>query len=342
MAGLAATVLQKAIFKATQNFMKFETRRPDLGLVEAYDKYKDMVVPTTAMAAARASASRPLEISVLKRKQTEILEERSPTLTGGNSESARVPLNFKTFGFEVGLTRAVNADNDFSATEDLANQIEQGIRDMLIEVDEWLAGVTELSKYSALPASSLMNVSAGAYETTTKDIFVNLPAVMRKLMLRGPYQMMTNVESLANFTNMSTYGAQNARNLEKLLAGYEFTYSHNLTPGAGNKEVYFATPVGSLAIVPWVEWDARNPPEASNQLGYGTMEMEFASLSGYNFNLPMGYMMLGGPQDKSAIRSGLERAYTQAWGFFVDLAAIHSFSSEAGKSPIVKYNASDI
>jgi len=333
---IAATVLQKAIFMATQNMMSFEKRRPDLGVVEAFDKYTNLLVPATAIANARKSASRPIEITVLNRMTTPIMTKRSKDLTGGNSNSARLGLNWQTYGFGVGVTESINADNDISAQADLANQIEQGIRNMLVQVEIYLAGFIETGKYSALPTSSLMSIAAGAYTTTTEDIFINTPAVLRNLELQGPYHMLSNVEAMANRTRMSTFGANNQQNLQKLLENYEFGYSKSLAPGTGNKEVYYAIPTGSLALIPWVEYDAR-----VGKPGYGVMELTFTSLSGYTYTLPMGYMTKGGPQDKSAVRDGLERAYTEAWDFFVDLAAVKAYSSEAGKSPIVKMIAND-
>ncbi|AKD55025.1 hypothetical protein [Spirosoma radiotolerans] len=338
MAAIAGTVLENAVLMATDRFQQFEKRRPDLGVVGAFTKYGENLIDAATIKKNRASARRTQNIAVLNRQQTTIYDTRSLTHAPMGSTSAKVGLNWKTYRFDVGVTEAINADNYISASADLANQLEQGIRDVLLAMDADFTTFTELGKYSALPASSLMGISGGAYQTTQKDLWINLPAVMRKLMLQGPYHMLSNVEALANLTNVSTYGQANQQNLQKLINNYEFGYSPNINPG-GSKEAYYAIPTGSVAMVDWVEYDCRKPGGRGSYDGgefYDTMTLEFTALGGEQFSLTFGFRYLGGGQDKSAILPGLERAYTDSWQLAVDVAPVKAYSSEAGKSPIVK------
>lgn len=338
MAAIAGTVLETAILMAKDRFMKFEKRRPDLGVVAAFNAYGESLVDKETLKKNRASARRQSNIVVLNRQATTIRDKRSVNITPMGSTSAKVGLNYKTYGFDVGVIESINADNYITAQADLANQLEQGIRDVLKAVDADFSTFLELGKYSALPASSLMGIAGGAYTTTQTDLWVNLPAVMRNLELDGPYHMLSNIEALANLSNISTYGQANERNLEKLIKNYEFGYSKNLTPGT-SKEVYYAIPTGSLAMVPWIEYDCRKPGGRGSYDGglyYDTMALEFTALGGEKFVLEFGYMYKGEASDQSAILPGLERAYGDAWSLFVDIAPIKAYSSEAGKSPVVK------
>lgn len=337
MSAIAATTLEKAVLRARDKFMAFEKRRPDLGTVEAFDKYTNLLVQENQIKSLRASARRPVEIAVLTNQTGTIKTERSLTITPDTTVSAKVPFTWDTFGFDVGVTEAVNADNYISAEEDLADQIYQRMRDLLKELDAQGAAFLEAGKWSSLPTTSLMGISGGAYTTTTDKIFINAPAVMRNLELQGPYHALSNVEALANRTNISTFGQYNQQNLEKLMGGYEWGYSKNLEPGEGNQEVYYMVPTGSLGLMSWVEYDCR-AGRGSYDAGYkyDTMTMEFTSLSGYNFSVEMGFLYIGEGKNMSATLPGLERAYTEAWSFFVDVSFVKAYSSESGVSPIVK------
>ncbi|GAB2582435.1 hypothetical protein [Spirosoma areae] len=338
MAAIAGTVLENAVLMARDRFMNFEKRRPDLGVVGAFNKYGDNLIDAGTMKKNRASARRQTNIVVLNRQQTVVRDTRSVNITPMGSTSAKVGLNWKSYGFDVGVVESINADNYITAQADLANQLEQGIRDVLKAIDADFATFLELGKYSALPASTLMAISGGAYLTTQKDIWVNLPAVMRNLELDGPYHMLSNIEALANLTELSIHGTYNDQNRQKLIQNYEFGYSKNLNPGTSN-EVYYAVPTGSLAMVDWVEYDCRKPGGRGSYDGglyYDTMTLEFTALGGEKFSLTFGFMYRGEAQDKSAILPGLERAYADAWSLFVDIAPIKAYSSEAGKSPVVK------
>lgn len=338
MAAIAGTVLENAVLLATDKFTKFEKRRPDLGIVGAFNSEESGLVDEATIKKNRASPRRVQNIAVLNRQQTTIYDTRSLIHAPMGSTSAKVGLNWKTYRFDVGVTEAINADNYITAQADLANQLEQGIRDVLKQMDADFATFLELGKYSALPSSSLMSINGGAYQTTQKDLWINLPAVMRGLELDGPYHMISNVEALANLTYVSTYGAANQQNLQKLIDNYVFSYSKNVNPGA-SREAYYAIPTGSLAMVPWTEYDCRKPGGRGSYDGgeyYDEMTLEFMALGGQKFSLTFGFRYLGGGQDKSAILPGLERAYTDSWQLAVDVAPVKAYSSEAGKSPIIK------
>ena len=338
MAAIAGTVLENAVLMASDKFMKFEKRRPDLGVVGAFTKFGDNLVDNATIKKNRASARRVQNIAVLNRQNTTVYNQRSLVHVPMGSTSAKVGLNWNTYRFDVGVTEAISADNYISASADLANQLDQGIRDVLKAVDADFATFIETGKYSALPASSLMGISGGAYLTDQKSIWINTPAVMRNLELEGPFHMLSNVEALANLTELSIHGTYNDQNRQKLISNYEFGYSKNLSPGA-SKEVYYAIPTGSLAMVDWIEYDCRKPGGRGSYDGgefYDSMTLEFTALDGQAFSLTFGYRYLGGGQDKSGILPGLERAYTDSWQLAVDIAPVKAYSSEAGKSPIVK------
>ena len=338
---LSATVFTKAVLKAKDRLMAFEKRRPDLGVIEAFDKYKNGIITPAEMARQRASARRPVEIAVRKKSTPSILSTRTISAVPTGSQTAMMGLTYKTYGAAVGVVEAINADNYLDAEDDLAGQLEDFMRALLIELDSDGTDFLEVGKYASLPTSSLMGAPVGgAYETDTKNIFLHLPAVMRKLMMTGPYHLISNVEALATVLEKQTFSTYNSQNLEKLLAGYEFGYSPNITPATGDFATYYAIPTNSLSMVQWTEYDCRRKV-GSYDSGkyYYTMPFTFTSLSGYQFTIDFGIVYVGKTEDNSARLPGLERSYAEYWYPFVDIAFAKQYSSVAGESPVVKLNA---
>jgi len=338
---LSASVFTNAVLKAKDAMMAFEKRRPDLGVIEAYDKYKNGIITPAEQARLRASARRPVETVVRKRSNPNVLTTRTITGPPTGSQTAKVGLNYQTYGGVVGVVESINADNYLTATDDLAGQIEDLMRSICLKLEADGVDFLEAGKYSGLPVSSLMGAPVGgAYLTNTKDMWLQLPAVMRKLEMTGPFHLISNIEALASVIEKQTFGTYNQQNLERLLAGYEFAYSPKISAGAGQFATYYTIPTNSLSITQWVEFDCRKGIGSYDSgKKYYTMPFTFTSLSGYTFTLEFGIVYVGKTEDNSAILPGLERSYAEYWYPFVDIAFAKAYSSEAGKSPIVKLNA---
>ncbi|GAB3948364.1 hypothetical protein GCM10028805_22570 [Spirosoma harenae] len=340
---LSATVFNSAVLKAKDRLMAFEKRRPDLGVLEAFDKYKNGIINPTEHARLRASARRPIETVVRKKSTPTVLSTRTISATPNGSQTAKVTLSYNTYGGAVGVTEAINADNYLDATDDLAGQIEDLIRAICLQLETDGTSFLEAAKYTSLPTSSLFGAPvSNAYETTTKDVFMQLPAALRKLGMTGPFHMISNVEALATITEKQTFGAYNQQNLEKLLAGYEFAFSPSISANSGSFSKNYVIPTNSLSMVQWTEFDCRKGI-GSYDAGkkYYTMPFTFTSLSGYTFTIEFGVVYVGATVDKSAVIPGLERSWTEAWYPFVDIAFAKAYSSDTS-SPIVKVNVSAV
>lgn len=336
---LTATTFVNAVLKAKDRLMAFEKRRPDLGAVEAFDRYKNGVINPSQIAQERKSARRPVDIPVRKKSTQTILTTRTISSTPDGSQTAKVGLNWNTYGFAVGVNESVNEDNYLSAEDDLAGQIEDALRAMLLRLDSDAVDFLEAGKYTSLPTSSLVGAPVGgAYRSNTKDFFIQTPAVMRKLEMTGPYHVIANVETLAMLTEKQTFGTYNQQNLEKLLTGYEFAYSPNVDVDAGDFATLYTIPTNSLGMVTWTEYDCRRGIGSFDSgLKYYTMPISFTSLSGYTFTIEFGVVYVGKTVDASAILPGLERSYAEFWYPFFDVAYVKQYSSVSTESSIVKH-----
>ncbi len=337
---LSATVFNSAVLKAKDAMMAFEKRRPDLGVLEAFDRYKGGIITPAEQARLRASARRPVETVVRKRSKPAVLTTRTIDAVPEGSQTEKIALQYSTYGGVVGVVESINADNYLDATDDLAGQIEDLMRSICEKLETNLTLYLEASKYTSLPDSSLMGTPVGgAYATDTKNLFMQLPAVMRKMMMTGPFHMISNVEAMTTVLEKSTFGTYNQQNLEKLLAGYEFAYSQAITPVTGKFASSYVIPTNSLSITQWQEYDCRKGIGSYDSgLKYYTMPFSFTTLSGYTFTLEFGIVYVGKPENRVATLPALERAYAEYWYPFVDIAPAKAYSSVATQSPIVKFN----
>lgn len=341
MALLADTVLKDAIVKANTMLMQdFENRLSEKGVIQAFTKSTERLVPAGEIERLRTSARRQTEIAVFSKSAATIRTARQITITPDGSTTDTITPSWTTRAFDVGITEAINADNAMSAEEDLANQIYQALRSVYFDdansVDKLLVAFLNTSKWATPTASTQPGVysTAAGYEISRDDLYVKIRGILRNLKLSGPFHDLANVEASATLDEMRTFGAGNNQNRASLIASdFNFGFSHNLsipaaaTSGLTAIERHFFVPDGNIGLLSWNEHDAK--------VGQMGKTHEYGTYVDPLFGLRWGYMYTDGPEDKSATIAGLQRAFTQKWGFAIDVAPIKAYSSDTS-SPIVQ------
>lgn len=336
---LSATVLTDAVINATDRMTRHERRLNDTDVIGVFYEGTNSLVNEARVVEARASARRPTQIPVLQRHVTPLRTTRRIVEDPTMSTSEMVNLTWSTVGFEVGRQEAVNADNYIEAVADLGHQIEQGIRTVIESLDA--TGVTTLN---AARNASLQNLTgldgvtvvSNSYQVPNNKFFPYLPTIMRKNAIQGPYTVISNIEALATLTEMSTFGTYNQQNLEKLAQNYRIGYSSAITPEAGSSQKSFVFPTDSVGMLQWTEYDCR-VGRTYDLLQYYEMPIDITTPTGINIKLNFGVKYSAGAKDLSAKLSGLERAFAETWGLYVDVAFITEYSSD-DTSPIVKFD----
>lgn len=338
MALLAATVLEDAVIMAQDRMTSYEERLTDTDVIAMFFQGANALVSADEVVAARASARRPVKIPVLTRLDTPVRTARQINESPTMSTSAFVTPTWQTVGFAVGRQEAVNADNYKAAAEDLSHQISSGIRKIVEHIDNLAVGVLDAAKYATPPASAIsgVTVASGAYEMTQAKFYSSLPALMKKLNIQGPYSILSNVEALAQITEMGTYAQYNQQNLAKLYEGYNIGYSSNIDPETDYIQKSYVLPTNSVGLLQWTEYDAR-VGRNHDLLKYFEMPISLTTPKGQQITLNFGVKYSAGATDLSAKLSGLERAFAETWGLYVDIAFVTQYSSDS-TSPIVKFN----
>lgn len=338
MALLAATVLEDAVIMAQKRMTDHENRITNTDAVAMFAQGVNSLVDAATFASLRASARRPVKIPVLQRLDTPVRTVRQINESPTMATSAFVTPTWQTVGFAVGRQEAVNADNAFEASVELSHQITSGIRKVVTYIDDLCVDVLDTAKYATPPASALtgVTVASGAYEMSQAKFYANLPAIMEKLDILGPYSILSNVEALAQITEMGTYQTYNQVNLAKLYEGYNIGYSSNIAPEDNYIQKSYVLPNNSVGMLQWTEFDARQGRDY-DLLKYFEMPISFTTKRGQNITLNFGVRYAAGSTDLSAKLSGLERAFAETWGLYVDIAFVTQYSSDS-TSPIVKFN----
>lgn len=339
MALLSATVLEDAVIAAQDRMTRHENRLTDTDVVGLFYQGTSNLVSGDEVKALRQSASRPVKIPVVQRLDTTVRTTRRITGSPTLSTSAFVTTSWNTVGFEVGVERAVNQDNYISAQKDLENQIYHGIRRVIESLDSTATGVLDAAKNTALVASTLpdVTIASSAYEVPQASLYSYLPTLMKKNNIQGPYSIVSNVEGLAQITQMSTQDRYNQAYLAKLYEGYNIGYSSNITAETGYAQKAYVLPNESVGMIQWTETDCRDAVIDSPLLSYYEMPISLTTPKGQDITLNFGVKYSAGPMDLSAKRAGLERAFAERWEFYVDVAFLTEYSSDT-TSPIVKFN----
>ncbi|OZI09949.1 hypothetical protein BWI93_01005 [Siphonobacter sp. BAB-5385] len=345
MAGIAATVFDKAVIMAKDKFTEFENRNSLMGSYMALREGTNQLVTKTALEKARTSQERQVTIPVLKRYNATVHNQRGLNLPGDEPESDLVTLNWFTRGFTVKTREAVHQGNYISEAEYIAHQIQNGLRAVYQNnlvagkesFDKMATDYLNASKTTALATTTLagVTIAGGAYEIPQDKLYIYMPTLFMKNELQGPFHDVANYDAMAMRTYMSTMGSANQQNLEKLLSSqYDFGYSPHITVPANTLESHYMFGKGSYGVLDWIEYDCRSNGGYDGKgswdgtYKYTTWEDPYGAL--------WGVLVTMGPNESTI--PGLERSYAMQMDFFKDTAFVKSYSSEAGKSETIKVN----
>lgn len=336
MALLVDTLLDRAIVRADA-IMNFENRRPEGTTVDAFMKYRNQVVPVDTIEALKVSKRRPVEIPVLKKYNARIGTVRQINPTPDVITSAFMPLSWQTKEFSFAVAPAINADNQISQVEQFAAQISNSMRSVYFtdanSIEKQLVTYLNANAWGTPPASGVpgVTVASGAYVLDPEKYILQAPVLMRELNINGPYQDISNIASVARQRAIQSQGMYNNVNLAQYAKDMEYYHSNNIAVDATYEETHFIAPAGSLALLSISEFDARN--QTPHDTGRYTTYIDPW------FGLQWGVRIVSTPTDLSGTYgAGFERVVVDRYDFAIDIAAVSSYSSTAGTSPIVQVN----
>jgi len=336
MAGIAATLLDQAIINSREGFKKYEHRVPKGEVIKAFLDYKDEVVPTSVMEAAKVSKRRPATIPVIKRGTTTVGTARAINPTPDRAETALVTPTWSTKTFSIAISPSVVNDNMIGFTELFNQRVYDSLIDVFFKgtnaLEKQLVTLLEASKYATPPASTVDGVvsDSGAYILTAEDFLIKAPVIMEELDMVGPFQDMGNVGSMGRQRDNATYGRMNSRDVSQYMKDLTYYYSKNIAVEGAYEESHYLTQPGSLALLNIIEFDARNRTAHAS----GVYDTYVDPIFGFEW----GVRIVSDPSDQTSnYGAGQERAVEYRYDFAADFAPVIAYSSTSA-SPIVKMN----
>lgn len=331
------TLLEKAVIPSTEQMQLFEDRVPKENIIQAFREGTDSLVNTESYMNAKVSKRRPVEIAVWKKEDYNIMTTRVKEPTPNIATSAKVPLSFSTVGFSFQIAPPLNEDNYFSDVQEFQRNLFNGIMTAMFEhptnaLEVKLATFLEANKATSLAAPQVGGVTAGTgqYEMAADQFIIKAPVVMRANRLYPRFGDIHNIGAIARQREIATYGRANTRNLDQYQTEMDYYPSQEIDVAVGDLETHFLYQKGQLGLLNWVEWDARN-----NSVVH---DGRFTTIVDPFFGFSWGVFIKRDRADISAVGgTGLERASNIRYDFFTDFGAFTSYSSTAGKSPIIKF-----
>lgn len=264
---LTPTALQDAVVQASQLFGSFENRMSEYGALKAFIDNAPQLFPGGVIENARKSPVQPTKIPVLQRGTAAEVTSRSCTITGQETTSEFVTLNWGTTGFEIKIVKAKNAGNYISAEEDFAMQMANGLRTVLAKLDTAGYNALESNKATGLIDPSLPYVTVGAGVYNVADVikmYQSIPAIMSINDISGELLNIASPQAKASLLGMMTFGQNNQQNQAGLLGslpgamGYQNYFSNRVLNAAGVMETHYLVPQGLIGMFTWNGFEAKN------------------------------------------------------------------------------------
>lgn len=330
-----ATVLDSAVIRANQEFHNFEMRMPEPGVIDAFKRDTNNIVPKAQMEALKTSLRRDVDIAVRKVTDANILTQRAVNPARDVASTDRVTTNWSTLGFAFKWVPSAARDNYITEGEEVGQALFNGWKSVLFDdsdsLESMLLTFLEANKWTNLPDIKVDGVSAdtGSYIVDYDKYVLVAPVIMRALRVRSALYDISYVGSLARQRAIATFGASNHQDLNQFINDMMYFRSHNMEVSDDMAETHYLVPRNSLGLLNIVEDDALKGRTADD--GY------FTTIRDPWFNFLWGVRVSSVSEDNSGTYgSGFERAITRRYDVFADFSPILAYSSKAGESPIVK------
>lgn len=338
---IAATYLQDIRVEYPSDLDQFELRRSTFGLVTAVlamTKSAKSIVSPDLIKKAKTSNGLNLDIPVMKKGVVTILNVRSCTIAGGNSNSDLIRVVWKTLRADIFMVPSQYDKNMISYKHDLSKKIADIVEAFLINVETDLD--TALNANKNLVYNSTM-IGAGS-DYTLAGSAIQVPVAKQQFFFNDiePINFAdefgsTSIKILASPPVMGVVnlwgnqGAGNQMNSVFQFPGKDFTYSNRITNGAGKKATGYFMPDGSVGLITRIDPDARRGSKA----GDGTEWME-ETLPGLPWTVGIQYKSKC--SDQSLLDAGLAHltsTLTENWQISFDFGIIMPYNSDTATKP---------
>jgi len=338
---LAKTYLQDIRVEYPSELDRDELRITQNGLLYAViemTKSVRSIVSSDLKKKAITSNGRNLDVPVMKKGTVTILNVRSCTIAGGNSESDLVRIVWKTLRSDIFMVPSAYDKNMISYKEDLAKKLRELVEAFMVEIEGDLDTALNANKtqvYNSTIVGSTYTLTGGAIQVPVakQDFFFNDVAPINfaddfyapTVRVIGSHSIMSVVSKWGN------QGTGNAINTSFQFPGKNFSFSNQITVGVGKLATGYFMEDGSIGILTRTDPDARRAAKATD----GTTWME-ETLPGFPF--VVGIMYKSSCSDQSLLEAGLTHltaTLTEHWQISMDFGIVVPYNSD----PVTKAGA---
>ena len=310
-----ATVLQDAIVIASKQhtYNQFELRLSEYSVIQAFKDQANLMLPASTIEKVRVSTRRPVKIPVLNRYDATIITNRSCVIDPDENTSAFKTLSWVTLGFAIGVTPSVAVDNYISEADDLANQLNMGLKAVFESLDNSAYQKLETNKTAVSP-SPLYTFANGAYQvpfSQKQDFYKKLPAVMRRHDFNGRYVDIANTEAIIDPLYIQAQGSGNGQNLQYQVLNMDFYRSNRVVTGAGVLETHYDMPQGAIGVYNWIDYESQI--KQNIHLGKG-WDQYVDPIMGFTWGVFYDHDCVDG-------------RFVKKWNFVADFALLTAYSS---------------
>lgn len=338
MAYLAATALTEYRQKYAQSSLdKPENRGSGYGLLSLAKRDTPNLITPQALIDARTNAARATKVPVLQKITFTPGSTRSCTGATQASTSALVTVSWSTVTSGFHMIPAQYAGNDIAYVEDFMHKLNQ--------MEHAIAKTIEAAIYSKLDTdkSATFTADGAPYNFVGNEIII--PQGDKNTYLSELYQSMYQDDFVAPFNIVATpqlmalngyllnQGNQNGVNTMFQFGDFSFDYSNRVTKSSGAHSTFFIMPTGSLAMLTWVDPDAKAKRRINEGNYYDSFTLPILGIdSGLHVQMACG-------DNSTEAGSGLEASVAENYNFSFDYALITPYIS-AGAKPIYKASIS--
>lgn len=285
----------------------------------------------------KANPNQVLKFPVFKKNEQAVGTVRTLAISATEGTSALQSITFSTLVYNIALSPASFAGNSLSFQEALAKELDVAQIAMLRAADAAAAAALDANKNLVDKTGGYpFAFATGVYSASNaqKDDLLNaIPEVLNANEFDGDNtNIVGSIETRTLIKGYEQFAQYNAQNKALALAGKNFFFSNRIARGTDNQLSLYAIPKGSLAVVPFIESDARQNINLGNTKYY----VRYMPKLGLN----VGVYEIDGAADRSAIDgAGFEHAAVINYQLSVDLAFITPYNSDTATitAPVHKF-----
>ena len=333
MANYLPSILVDAIGLLTEQFQKFERRKPFYGAHELYLKERQFSLPNLDQ--IRLSENRTTTTKYLKKSTQTVGSARACAPTASFGDSGTVDLSWTPYVVTVTTSDKMFRNNYYGQVQALANDLYYAFMSLHDDVETDMVAHLEANKTGVNSGSSWL----GTFDTVNdifpiafankNDYYNYIRTVMRENKYSGDLNLVQNVAAKAIMDYQGAQGPGNSTNLQYNYPGMSFLESSSVTSGSDYNIISYVGEAASVGVLDWIP--------GINRDGKVKGDREWTTMSDmFGFFPEISVFKLDACSDTTAT-GGATQDPTAIWELSVDLSLVKAPISTSTEEAIYKF-----